>query len=847
MLITVGATPMANMAEPSKYETSGDLSEKQQAGAHYLPSSRSRPLYPGIPTGTGLGKYRILERIGTSHIAIIYRARDGMLDRLVAIKQMVPALIDNPIACGHFKREAQFLARIPRGTRNIVGIHELIEDDLGLFIVEEYVSGQWLESLISKRQIDVPSAVHILKAAAQGLRTLHTRGIVHRGVQPRNIIVARNGRAKIANLATAAHESDTTPPPVIVPKYAAPELLHGEDYDNRIDIYSLGMVLFEMCVGRPVLNRFFADMLEEGPAAVAHWTRWHMDRHAALPNATDLNPLVPPRLSDIVRRMAAKDLDERFTSIQEILDELALERGDQREHSRRQAPGLPRTLSSHGEPAPSTATQLPQTLAISAAPPGEPPTPTIKPPSRQTSTHNVQPPNAIQPPVSLAQMAPPLGIGVSTSGPVPSRTLPRRHRPRQVLPTSLRRPPRIGAIPIPKPVVEIHKPRHPHLVARLIAASLVVVAILLGGGALGHYYYFGPGATHPIETVVSEGISAYEAGQLEVARAKLQEASHMDVGRKRFQDLQHQAELVLMLVQAAEALEENNFDLAQERLRFAQKGGANPSSVDDLQSRIWIKKDAYRLAAEGMADLNRGNLNGAEQKVADYEQKARAAGMDPSHLRDRLNLSRQDRKYAEAIDRATAALNEEEYDQALRACRDAESIKATSQARDLRKQITDLKERAEWILRGDEALLDKDFTEAASAYEKANQIEPSDEIEVKVRIAGAYVLYEQAKEAIARGDLLVAERNLRSSIWKYSTEQARTKLERMATAFEAARLVRKADRAMEQENYAEAERLYRESLPGLPPPADVHVKERLEQLQRIATSQRKNGTSKPED
>src|SRR5262249_13044682 len=107
------------------------------------------PISTGLPTGTGLGKYRILERIRTYHNAVVYKARDTMLDRPVALKQMSPELMDHPTACGNFKKEAQLLARVPKDARHVLNVHELIEDEIGLFIVEEYIHGDWLESLIA--------------------------------------------------------------------------------------------------------------------------------------------------------------------------------------------------------------------------------------------------------------------------------------------------------------------------------------------------------------------------------------------------------------------------------------------------------------------------------------------------------------------------------------------------------------------------------------------------------------------------------------------------------------------------------------------------------------------------
>lgn len=118
------------MADPGKHEINENRPLWPRGTSHVLAANQPRPIHPGLPTGMGIGKYRILERIRTTHNAIVYKARDTMLDRLVTVKQMTPDLIDDPIACGHFKREAQLLGRIHRGNSHVIGIHELIEDDL---------------------------------------------------------------------------------------------------------------------------------------------------------------------------------------------------------------------------------------------------------------------------------------------------------------------------------------------------------------------------------------------------------------------------------------------------------------------------------------------------------------------------------------------------------------------------------------------------------------------------------------------------------------------------------------------------------------------------------------------
>jgi tetratricopeptide (TPR) repeat protein len=169
---------------------------------------------------------------------------------------------------------------------------------------------------------------------------------------------------------------------------------------------------------------------------------------------------------------------------------------------------------------------------------------------------------------------------------------------------------------------------------------------------------------------------------------------------------------------------------------------------------------------------------------------------------------------------------------------DAERIRSTSETRKLRQRITNGKEREDWIQRGDSAMLDKDYTEAASAYEKANQIWATTEIEKKARTAAALLLVDKAQEALDKGDLLAAERHLQSSMWKSPTQQVSTRLEKLAPAFEAARLVQRADQELHDGNYAEAQRLFMEAIPSLPPPADAAAKNKLVEVRQNLAIQR---------
>lgn len=788
-------------------------------------AARSKPFYPGLPSGTGIGKYRILERIRTYHNAVVYKARDLMLDRLVAVKQMSPELIDSPIACGNFKREAQLLARIPKDSRYILNIHELIEDEVGLFIVEEFEAGHWLESLIFKRQVDFKNAYKLLKTAATGLRTLHAHMIVHRDLHPGNIMMTKNGSAKLANLASAAHEGDLGPPPVITPQYAAPELLLEKRYDNRVDIYGLGMVIYEVCVGRQALERHFADIFSS-PFPVGRWIDWQTDYTQHLPDASELNPLVPPQLSSIIRRMTAKNLDARYTSVDEVLDAIA---GFFTAPRPAGEPGwrgaLEREPMQPGTPDRSLLAPRKRGYAFED-PYG---IPTSERPQRNTSTHTVRSTNRAYNDALRWERAYEYAPEQPRTA-VPSARGGRRRMPRSAPAFVPPRPRHVAAIPAPPKVREIHKKRSPRILLWTMTFLLMLITAI-GGGAAIWYFQFGPARVNPMEQLITQAIHAYEAGNFSAAEEKLEEATRLKVDSRTTPFWTERARFWLDLVHAQNALEENRYETVQILLRDAGRRGVNPAKVEELQQKAWLKRDAQRLAEEGMDHIAQGNLPAVEAKLDEYAQKAAAVGMDPERLKDSLSLTRTEMKHTEFLQRGHDALKRAEYLEAITAVERAEDIQITTATRELRRAINDAQSRQKWVEKGDQAMLDKDFSEAEQCYNRAIQILPGVELERKSRLARAYVLLDDANDAIAKGDLLEGEKRLKSSLWNSATQDAQARLSRMTPAFDAARLVRLGDRALDNADLAKARQHYEQALPHLPPPADAAVRQKLASLE----------------
>lgn len=794
-------------------------------------SSADRPLAArGIPYGSGLGKYRILDRVRTTPQAIIYNARDALLDRLVVIKQLNPSLVDDPLACGDFKREAQLLARIPKDSRNVIGVHELIGDDQGLFLVEEFVAGDWLEVLVSKRKVGLADALRLLKYACLGLRSIHSRKVVHRDIHPANLLVSPNGQVRIGNFSCAAREGDHTPPHTIHTKYAAPELQLGSEHDDRVDIYSLGMVIYEVCVGRRALNAQFASITRDPAAAAERWRQWHIDPSALLPSARSLNPSVPPALAMILHKMTTKDTDERYSGADEVLQDIVRRFSAARQNVARALPGaavgqlvdqaappMPAALPTVSQP---TSAQ-PQSLLHLASGTTSATTHTVKvDPVRNLPPANssVLPKPALTPP---APQAPPMSI----PRPAPTGIRPNASpRPRTVA-TAVRPLAPPTSIPIPTPAVEPPKKRRPILVPALVVILLGVSAYL--ATSLWKSESAGTPAQKRVWSLIDESRKLYFDGEFQEARGKIIGAMVRAEGNSELVAEHNQADALLILIEGQLALQQNDFDKVDQLLSDAETRGADVDALLDLRTKFKAKREALKLASEGARDIEDGRLVDAEYKVTDYEANAKVAGLDSSALKDRVRREREDRDYDKALERARKALAENDFNAATLACRDAQAIRVTAATRQLMLNISDAKSRYDWMIRGDKAMKEQDYAAAESAYLSAIAIDPSVEVEQKLKMASSMRLFNEARDDIAAGDLLGAKKKLENSNWKYPNRRARAKLMGLAKAFEAAQLVANGDRELEKGNVSEAIRLYEKALPDLVAPADEMAKVKL--------------------
>ncbi len=257
-------------------------------------------------------RYEILDVIGTGGMAVVYRARCHRLNRLVAIKILKDDLSQDAEFRRRFHAESQAVAMLSHP--NIVNVYDVSHSDNVDYIVMELIDGITLKQYMEQKgALNWREALHFSTQIAKALEHAHSRGIIHRDIKPHNIMVLKDGSVKVADFGIArvsSSQSTLTREALGSVHYISPEQAKGGKIDYRSDLYSLGVVMYEMLIGRPPFDG-------ETPVSVAIQ---HINAKAVLPRT--IQPQIPLGLEQITMHAMTANLDERYESAEEMLWDL---------------------------------------------------------------------------------------------------------------------------------------------------------------------------------------------------------------------------------------------------------------------------------------------------------------------------------------------------------------------------------------------------------------------------------------------------------------------------------------------------------------------------------------------
>jgi len=202
--------------------------------------------------GKSISHYKIIEKIGEGGMGVVYKAEDTRLRRTVALKFLRPQYTEDPKIKARFKREAEAAARLNH--HNVVTVFDVGEYDDRTYIAMEYIEGDSLKDMISKKELSLKKIIEIAGQIGEGLSKAHQSGIVHRDINPKNILIGSDGRVKILDFGLAKLidrsklTNETTTMGTL--NYMSPEQIQSSDVDYRTDIFAFGIMLYEMITGQ---------------------------------------------------------------------------------------------------------------------------------------------------------------------------------------------------------------------------------------------------------------------------------------------------------------------------------------------------------------------------------------------------------------------------------------------------------------------------------------------------------------------------------------------------------------------------------------------------------------------
>ena len=259
-------------------------------------------------------RYQIIKKIGDGGMAFVYQAKDKLLNRIVAVKVLRPEFVDDKEFLAKFKREAEAVANITHP--NIVNVYDVGQEGKVYYIVMEYVDGQNLKEIIKNEGVlDEYTALDITKQIAQALSAAHKKGVIHRDIKPHNILISNEDRqVKVADFGIAKAVSNSTITNIgsIIGSvhYFSPEQAKGQPVSNNADLYSLGIVLYEMLIGR-------VPFRGDSPISIA---LQHINEDIEF--TPEEKTKIPHSIRTLISKMTEKDQEDRYQSAEEVIEDI---------------------------------------------------------------------------------------------------------------------------------------------------------------------------------------------------------------------------------------------------------------------------------------------------------------------------------------------------------------------------------------------------------------------------------------------------------------------------------------------------------------------------------------------
>ena len=311
--------PRQSPPPPDKRDSSNDATlvetRKPREGSSGVPNQ----IYAAIgatvlEVGTVLGgRYEIQKLLGMGGMGAVYKARDIEVDRTVGLKVIRPDLAGNPAILARFKQELVLARQVTH--RNIIRIYDLNEADGVKFITMEFIEGEDLRAILTREGKVAPrDAINIMRQACSGLQAAHHEGVIHRDLKPSNIMQDASGRVVIMDfgLAKTVQGDGMTQTGMMIGtmEYMSPEQAMGSELDARSDIFTMGLIFYELLTG---------NIPFRAESAIASLVKRTQERAVPL---SDVDPTIPPALSMITAKCLERDPKARYNTVQELIDDL---------------------------------------------------------------------------------------------------------------------------------------------------------------------------------------------------------------------------------------------------------------------------------------------------------------------------------------------------------------------------------------------------------------------------------------------------------------------------------------------------------------------------------------------